>query len=124
MPLPPCMSRASRAISSALPQLLRLSSDTAGGAAPPPSQSPPPPRFQEPPEAEGRVQAQRDLGLHVGELLLHELIGRERAAELLAIEHVLPRAMPAELGGPERAPGDSRARHVKTAERPGEALDV
>src|SRR6516165_5211372 len=41
MPLPPWMSRAIRAISSALPQLLRLSSDTAGGAARPCSNSRP-----------------------------------------------------------------------------------
>src|SRR5262249_54499942 len=37
MPLPPCMSRASRAISSALPQLLRLSIEPGGGAALPAS---------------------------------------------------------------------------------------
>src|SRR6185295_9569809 len=37
MPLPPCMSRASRAMSSALPQLLRFINDTDGGAAVPAS---------------------------------------------------------------------------------------
>ena len=43
-------------------------------------------------EAQARLQTQRDLGLHVGEFLLNELIGGERPAELLAVEHVLPRA--------------------------------
>ena len=37
MPLPPCMSRAMRAISRALPQLLRLTSDIISGAARPSS---------------------------------------------------------------------------------------
>jgi hypothetical protein len=40
--------------------------------------------FQHPPETERRVQAKRNLGLHVGELLLHELICGKRTAELLA----------------------------------------
>ena len=40
-------------------------------------------------EAQAALQAERDLGLHVGELLLDELVGGERAAELLAVEHVL-----------------------------------
>src|SRR3954470_14944660 len=52
---------------------------------------PRPARFHQPPEPVRRVQAERDFGLHVGELLLHELIGGERTAELLAIEHVLAR---------------------------------
>ena len=116
MPLPPCMSRASRAISSALPQLLRLSSEIAGGAALPSS--------SRRPSRSTRVQAERDLGLHVGELLLHQLVGGERAAELLAVERVLPRAVPAEFGRAERAPGDAVARAVEAAERPGEALHV
>src|SRR4051812_14275568 len=34
-------------------------------------------------QAQAALQAERDLGLHVGELLLHQLICGERAAELL-----------------------------------------
>src|SRR5262245_13099398 len=41
-------------------------------------------------KAQAALEAERDLGLHVGELLLDELVGGERAPELLAIEHVLP----------------------------------
>jgi len=41
MPLPPCMSRAWRAISGALPQLLRLMSETISGANRPSSNSRP-----------------------------------------------------------------------------------
>ena len=33
----------------------------------------------------GGLEAERDLGLHVGELLLDELVGGERPAELLAL---------------------------------------
>ena len=65
------------------------------------------------------MQAERDLGLHVGELFLDELIGGERPAELLAVEHIVAGAMPAELGGAEDAPGDAGARNVETAERAG-----
>ena len=90
-------------MSSALPQLLRFISEIAGGAALP--------CFEHPAEPQRAVQAERDLGLHVGELLLHQLIGGERPAELLAVEHVLPRAVPAEFGGAHGAPGDAVARH-------------
>jgi len=85
------MSRATRAISSALPQLLRFISDTDGGALALRSSMRPEPRAREP---------ERDLGLHVGELFLDQLVGGERAAELLAVEHVLAGAVPAELGAP------------------------
>src|SRR5262249_26683174 len=78
----------------------------------------------QPRQAQCGVQAERDLGLHVGELLLHELIGGERPAELLAREHVIAGTVPAEFGGADRAPGDAGARDIEAAERPGEARDV
>src|SRR5215471_3575148 len=80
--------------------------------------------LQQPPEPERRVQAERDLGLHVGELLLDELVGGERTAELLAIERVLARPMPAELRRADRAPGNAGARHVEAAEGAAEAFGV
>ena len=52
---------------------------------------------------------------------VNQLIRRERTAELLAVEHVLARAMPAVLGGAERAPGDPVARRVEAGERALEA---
>src|SRR3989441_5087824 len=69
------------------------------------------------PEAQAALQAERDLGLHVGELLLDELVRGERPAELLAVEHVLPRAMPAVFRCAERAPGDAVTRRVEAGER-------
>jgi hypothetical protein len=51
-------------------------------------------------QAQAALQAQRDLGLHVGQLLLDQLVGGQRAAELLAVQRVLARAVPAELGAP------------------------
>src|SRR5437773_2635395 len=73
------------------------------------------------PEAQAALQAERDLGLHVGELLLDQLVRGERPAELLALEDVSPRAVPAVLGGAERAPGDAVARRVEAGERALEA---
>ena len=70
------------------------------------------------------MQAERDFGLHVGEFFLDQLVGGERPAELLAVEHVVARAVPAEFGGADRAPGDAGARHVEAAERAGEAGNV
>ena len=87
--------RATRAISSALPQLLRFMSEIAGGAAAV--------GLEQSAEPIGAVQAERDLGLHVGELLLHELVRGRGRPNCLAIEHVLPRAVPAVLGGAHRA---------------------
>jgi hypothetical protein len=79
MPLPPCMSRATRAMSSALPQLLRLMSETISGA---------PALVHQAADAQRRLEAERDLGLHVGELQLDQLVRGERPAELLAVERV------------------------------------
>jgi hypothetical protein len=70
MPLPPCMSRARRAMSSALPQLLRLieADHLRRGAL----------LVQQPADAQHGLQAERDLGLHVGQLLLDQLVLRQR----------------------------------------------
>jgi hypothetical protein len=42
-------------------------------------------------QAQAALQAERDLGQHVGQLLLDQLVGGQRAAELLAVQHVLAR---------------------------------
>jgi hypothetical protein len=78
------MSRARRAMSSALPQLLRLMmrGDLHRGRA----------FVLHAAQAQAALQAQRDLGLHVGQLLLDQLVGGQRAAELLAVQHVYWRA--------------------------------
>ena len=70
-----------------------------------------------PAEAQAALQPERDLGLHVGELFLDELVRGERAAELLAIERVLARGVPAGLRRAQRAPRDAVARAVEAAER-------
>ena len=77
MPLPPWMSRAARAMSSALPQLLRFRIETISAASA---------LIFEPPEPQAGVEPQGDLGLHVHELLLDQLIGGKRATELAALE--------------------------------------
>ena len=75
-------------------------------------------------EPQHALQAERDLGLHVGELLLHELRRGQRSVELLAVERVLARAVHAVLGRAHHAPGDAVARAVEAAERTAQAGDV
>lgn len=74
-----------------------------------------------PPQAQAALQGQGDLGLHVGQLLLDQLVGGQRAAELLAVEHVLAGGVPAEFGGAQGAPGDPVARRVQAGERTAQA---
>ncbi len=78
----------------------------------------------QPAQLQRALQAERDLGLHVGQLLLDQLGLGERLAELLAVEGVLPGGVPAELRRADRAPGDPVARLVEAAERPLDAGDV
>ena len=72
----------------------------------------------------------RDFGLHVGQFLLNELIGGERAAELLAVERVLPGRMPTEFCRPHGAPTNAEAGIVEAgkggceATRTGQPLPV
>src|SRR3954470_17204484 len=63
------------------------------------------------------MQSERNLGLHVGELFLHQLVGGTRASELLAFEDVLARAVPAVFGRAERTPRDAVARRIEASER-------
>src|SRR6185437_217137 len=72
----------------------------------------------EAPDAERSLEAERDPGLHVGELLLEELGLGQRAAELLAVETVLAGGEPAILRRPHRPPGYAVAGAVQAAERP------
>ena len=83
-------------MSSALPQLLRLTmrNHLRRHLA----------FVHQPADAQARLQPERDLGLHVRELLLHQLRRRERPVELLAVERILPRAVQAVLGRTYRAP--------------------
>jgi hypothetical protein len=52
------------------------------------------------------LQRERDLGHHVRELQLDQLVLRDRLAEGLAVERVLARRVPAEFRRAHRAPGD------------------
>jgi hypothetical protein len=70
------------------------------------------------------LQPQADLRLHVGELLLDELVRCERPPELLTVEHVLARRMPAGLGGTQCAPGDAVAGVIEAAHRALQAFRV
>jgi len=59
---------------------------------------------------------QRDLRQHLGHLELHELVRRQRVAELLAVQGVLAGSRQAELGRADRAPADAEARRVEAGE--------
>ena len=52
------------------------------------------------PEAGSPAGHERDVGQHVGQLLLHQLVGGQRTAELLAVSNVLARAVPAVSAAP------------------------
>ena len=86
------MSRASLAISSALPQLLRLTIEIISGAASASS--------HQPAYAQAGLKAQGDLGQHVRQLQLEELSISQRPPELLAIQPILPRGMEADSAAP------------------------
>ena len=60
-------------------------------------------------EPEGALQAEGDLGLHVGELGLDELRGGEGAVELLAVEGVLAGSVEAVFGGAHGCPSRCRS---------------
>ena len=89
--------RRPRAMSSALPQLLRLISEIASG---------PPCGSNIAACAERDLQPQRDFSLHVGELLLEKLRLRQRPPELLPRQTIVARRLPAELrpSRPRRSP--------------------
>ena len=59
-------------------------------------------------EPQAALQAERDFGRHVGQLLLDQLVRGERTAELLAVDHILPRRLVAGLGRTQRTPGRCR----------------
>src|SRR5437763_1501289 len=65
-----------------------------------------------------------DLGLHIDELLLDQLVAGERPAELAPSERVVARRVPAKFGGAERAPGDAVAGVIEAGERPAQALHI
>src|SRR5947208_2169011 len=72
--------------------------------------------LERPAERKGSLEAERDLGLHIGEFLLDELVGGERPAELLPVERILARPLPAIFSRAHRAPSDAVARLVEAAE--------
>ena len=61
---------------------------------------------------------------HLGELLLRELEGRQRLAELRALERVGQRLLVARAGRADRAPEDAVARLVQAAQRALEPADL
>jgi hypothetical protein len=64
------------------------------------------------------LQGQGDFGLHVGQLFLDQLVGGQRATELLAIQGVLASGVPAGFGSAQRTPGDAVTGRVQAGERP------
>ena len=67
-----------------------------------------------------RDASNRARGLAAGDLSV--LVGGKRATELLAVERVLARPMPAELRRADCAPCNAGARHVEAAEGTAQAL--
>lgn len=68
-------------------------------------------------DLEAALEGQGDLGGGVGHLLLDELVGGQRPAELDALQRVVARRRQAKLGRTQHAPRDAEARAVQTTER-------
>ena len=84
MPLPPCMSRGDAGDIQRLAAVVALhQADHLRRRVM---------LVHQPAEPQHRMQAQRDLGLHVGQLLLDQLRRRQRPAEHLALQRVVARA--------------------------------
>ena len=75
-------------------------------------------------KAQRALDAEGDFALHVDQLFLDQLRGGERPAELLAVQRVLPRRVPAAFGGAQRAPGNAVAGGVEAGERTLQAADL
>ena len=82
------------------------------------------PLVQQPADAEGPLQAQRDLRLHVGKFLLIKLGRGEGSVELLALHPVAMGTQPAILRCAHDTPGNAVARAVQAAEGPAHAAGV
>uniref|UniRef100_A0A0N4Z3S3 LigA n=1 Tax=Parastrongyloides trichosuri TaxID=131310 RepID=A0A0N4Z3S3_PARTI len=79
-------------------------------------------RIQQAAQGIGALEAEEDLGLHVGQLLLHQLARRQRAAEQGALGHIVAAGVEAELRRAHRPPGDAETRLVQAGERPAQTL--
>ncbi len=79
---------------------------------------------EHPPRAQRDLQPQRDFGRHIGQLELHQLRRRQRAAELRTIERILARGTHTGLRRAHHAPGDAITRAVEAAERPLQPLNI
>src|SRR5665213_3523986 len=74
-------------------------------------------RFHQSSELKRSRQPQSNLGLHVGKLLLDQLVGRERPAKLLAIHHVAVSSVPTVFSGADHTPRNPVAGPIEAAER-------
>src|SRR5690606_32678234 len=74
-------------------------------------------------QLQGALQAQGDLGLHVGQFLLDQLIGSQGTAKLLTLQSVIAGSVPAELSGTQGAPGNPVAGLVQAAQGAFQTFD-
>src|SRR5579885_2484188 len=72
----------------------------------------------EAPQTQTGVQAQGNLGLHIRELFLDQLVCSERAPELKALHRVLACGVPAEFRRADGAPRNAVAGIIQAAKRP------
>ena len=74
-------------------------------------------RLKPPPDPKRRLQAECDLGDHVGKFKLDQLVRGERPAELFAVERIAARRRIAGLGRTHRPPANAVTRAIEAAER-------
>mmetsp|Transcript_19535 Transcript_19535/g.28172 ORF Transcript_19535/g.28172 Transcript_19535/m.28172 type:complete len:354 (+) Transcript_19535:133-1194(+) len=78
--------------------------------------------INQPPHPECSLQAEGDLGVHVCQLQLHQLVAGEGCPKLLALQDVLPSLLHAELCSSHGSPGDAVASVVQAGEGPRQSL--
>ena len=74
--------------------------------------------------AQAGLQAQRDFGLHVGQLFLDQLGLCQWAAKLLAVHGVLAGTVPAVFSSTQSAPGNAVTRFVQATKRTLQARHI
>jgi len=75
-------------------------------------------------DLQASLQAQGDLSVGIGHLLLHQLEASKRDAELLAVQGVVASLGQAKLGGTEGTPGNTETSIVQASEGSLKTMDL
>ena len=80
--------------------------------------------IHQPPDAQAGLITQRNLGLHIGQLFLIKLIGRQRLVELMTLKTIITRRLKAKFRRAHRAPANAIARAIEAGKRAFQTLNL